>query len=178
MNAYLEYDPNIFRGKIILLPCDDPEWSNFAKFFALHFMDYGIKKLVSTSYAADSKTTNTVYRPTLLETEAPQFDAAKTRAHGKLFVLDRKDVNGDGVVNIDDLEWRYLDGDGDFRSDEVTALRDEADIIITNPPFSLFREFIIWLDQGDKRFAIIATTSAITYREVIPLIQKNRRGGY
>lgn len=89
-------------------------------------------------------------------------------------MLEQKDVNGDLAVDIDDLEWSYLDGAGDFRGDEVTALRDEADIVITNPPFSLFREFIVWLDQGDKCFAIIGSTSAITYREVFPLIQKNR----
>lgn len=90
MNAYLEYHPDVFRDKIILLPCDDPEWSNFAKFFALHFMDYGIKKLVSTSYAADSKPADIVYQPTLFETEAPQYDAAKTRATESCSCLNRR----------------------------------------------------------------------------------------
>lgn len=174
MNAYLEYDPDVFRGKTILLPCDDPEWSNFAKFFALHFTDYGIKKLISTSYAADSKPPDIPYQPTLFEAEDPKYDAVKSHANGKKFVLEAKDLNGDGVVNIDDLRWEYLDGDGDFRSAEVTALRDEADIVITNPPFSLFREFLAWLVDGGVRFSIIGSTNATTYKEVFPLIRENR----
>lgn len=174
MNAYLEYDPDVFRGKVILLPCDDPEWSNFTKFFALHFVDYGIKKLISTSYAPNSNPAGAYYTPTLFETEDPQYDAAKTRANGKLFVLEPQDVSGDGVINIDDLQWKYLDGDGDFRSDEVTRLRDEADIVITNPPFSLFREFMAWIVEANKAFAIIGSGNAVTYVEVFPLIKANR----
>ena len=173
MNAYLDYDPDVFRDKTILLPCDDPEWSNFAKFFALHFHDYGLKKLIATSYAPDSNPDLPSYQPTLFETEAPQFDATKTHSNGKLFVLDR-DINGDGIINIDDLQWEYLDGEGDFRSKEVTALRDEADIIITNPPFSLFREFVGWLRTGKKQFAIIGNGNAVTYKEVFPLIKANQ----
>lgn len=174
MNAYIEYDPDVFRGKVILLPCDDPEWSNFTKFFAIHFVDYGIKTLISTSYAPNSNPAGQYYTPTLFETDDPQFDEAKTRANGKLFVLEAKDVNQDGVINIDDLRWRYLDGDGDFRSDEVTKLRDEADIIITNPPFSLFRDFLAWLVESGSRFAVIGNSNAVTYKEVFPLIQQNR----
>jgi hypothetical protein len=174
MNAYLEYDPDVFRGKVILLPCDDPEWSNFAKFFALHFADYGIKKLISTSYAPDSKPSNIPYQPTLFETENPRFDPTKTRTRGKKFVLEGKDINNDGVVNIEDLQWDYLDGDGDFRSEEVTALRNEADIVITNPPFSLFREFVAWLVEGEVKFSIIGNMNAITYKEVFPLIRDNK----
>jgi len=122
MNAYRELEPDLFRDKVVLLPCDDPEWSNFAKFFALHFMDYGIKKLISTSYAANSKPAAFEYQPTLFEAEAPHFDETRTRTNGKMFVLEPQDVNGDGVVNIDDLCWSYLEGDGDFRSAEITAL--------------------------------------------------------
>ena len=174
MNAYLEYDPDVFRDKVVLLPCDDPEWSNFAKFFALHFTDYGLKKLISTSYAPDSKPVSISYQPTLFEKEAPQFDAALTRTNGKMFVLTRDDVNDDGVVNIGDLQWSYLNGDGDFRSDEVTALRDEADIVVTNPPFSLFREFVTWLLDGGVKYSIIGSSNATTYKEIFPLIQNNQ----
>lgn len=174
MNAYLEYDPDVFRGKVVLLPCDDPEWSNFAKFFALHFTEYGIKKLISTSYAPDRKPSSLPYRPTQFETSAPHFDPKLTRSNGKKFVLEQADISGDGKVNIEDLQWEYLDGDGDFRSDEVTALRDEADIVITNPPFSLFREFIAWLVAGDVKFAVIGNINAITYKEVFPLIRTNK----
>jgi hypothetical protein len=104
MNAYLEYDPDLFRDKIVLLPCDDPEWSNFAKFFALHFTEYGLKKLISTSYAPDSNPALFSYQPTLFELNDPQFDETKTHANGKKFVLEAKDINDDGVVNIDDLQ--------------------------------------------------------------------------
>jgi hypothetical protein len=174
MNAYIEYDADVFRDKVIFLPCDDPEWSNFTKYFALHFTDYGLKKLISTSYAPDSNPWNANYQPTLFESASPAFDATKTRANGKKFILDSRDINGDGVINIDDLEWEYLEGDGDFRSDEVTALRDQADIVITNPPFSLFREFVAWLVDADRKFAVIANSQATTYREIFPLIKNNR----
>lgn len=174
MNAYLEYDPDVFRDKTILLPCDDPEWSNFAKFFALHFGDYGIKRLISTSYAADSKPDSIPYQPTLFETENPNYDPSRTRTNGKMFILDRTDVNGDGVVNIEDLRWQYLEGDGDFRSDEVTALRDEADIVITNPPFSLFREFVSWLVDGGVQFSIIGSRNAVTTKDLFALIKANK----
>ena len=174
MNAYLEYDPDVFRNKVILLPCDDPEWSNFAKFFALHFTDYGLKKLISTSLAADSNPHGEFYQPTSFEVDDPKYDADKTRSHGKKFVLEPTDVSGDGIINIDDLRWEYLEGDGDFRSPEVTALRDDADIVITNPPFSLWREFVAWIVEGGKTFTIIGNSNATTYKEIFPLIQANR----
>jgi len=172
INAYIEYDPDVFRGKTILLPCDDPEWSNFTKFFAQNFENFGLKKLISTSYAIESKRIRE-WEPTLFETTNPNFDADKSKTNGKIFVLER-DVNGSGKIDIDDLEWQYLEGDGDFRSDEVRRLRDEADIIITNPPFSLFREFLAWLVEGGKKFSIIGNMNAVTYKEVFPLIRENR----
>ena len=172
INAYLEYNPNVFRGKTVLLPCDDPEWSNFTKFFAQNFEAYGLKKLISTSYAVESKKIKE-WKPTLFETESPYYDADKSRTHGKIFVLD-EDINGDGRFNINDLQWSYLKGDGDFRSDEVKALRDEADIIITNPPFSLFREFVAWIMEAEKKFIILGNFNAISYKEFFPYIKENR----
>ncbi len=173
INAYLEFDPDVFRGKTVLLPCDDPEWSNFTLYFAQHFQTLGLKKLISTSYAPESKKYKTPYQPSLFEQDAPQFDPNKTSVRGKIFVLDH-DIDGDGRIDFHDLEWRYLDGDGDFRSDEVTRLRDEADIIVTNPPFSLFREFLAWIVEADKKFVIIGNMNALTYREVFPLIKDNK----
>ena len=173
MNAYLEFNPDVFRDATILLPCDDPEWSNFTKYFAQRFQDLGLKKLISTSYAPNSKPKDIPYQPTLFELDSPDFDEEKTYENGKIFVLTR-DMTGDNVINVDDLEWSYLEGDGDFRSDEVTKLRDEADIIITNPPFSLFREFLAWVVQGQKKFALIGNMNAITYKEVFPLIKNNQ----
>ena len=173
INAYLDYDPNVFRGKTVLLPCDDPEWSNFTKFFAQNFELLGLNKLISTSYAPESKKYKTPTQLTLFETESPQFDAAKSQTHGKIFVLTR-DVTGDNRIDINDLEWQYLEGDGDFRSKEIKELRDEADIIVTNPPFSLFREFVVWLMESGKQFIIIGNLNAISYKEVFPLIKENR----
>ena len=172
MNAYLEYNPDVFRGKTILLPCDDPEWSNFTKFFAQNFESFGIKKLISTSYAVESKKIKD-WQPTLFETESPYYDADKSRTNGKIFILD-EDINNDGRFNINDLHWSYLEGDGDFRSDEVKALRDEADVIITNPPFSLFREFMAWIMEADKQFSVIGNKNGISYKEIFPLIKDNK----
>jgi hypothetical protein len=174
MGAYLEFAPDVFRDKVILLPCDDPEWSNFTKYFALHFAELGIRKLISTSYAPNSKPSEIDYQPSLFEVEDPKFDKVKTLSRGKKFMLENKDLTGDGVINIEDLKWEYLAGDGDFRSDEVTALRDAADIIVTNPPFSLFREFLAWLIEGDVKFSMIGPRGSLTYKDVFPLVLDGR----
>jgi len=173
MNAYLEYDPNVFKNKTILLPADDPEWSNFTKFFAQNFERFGLKKLISTSYAYESKKITEPYQLSLFESESPKFDKDKTKVKGKIFVLD-KDENKSGKIDIEDLQWDYLEGDGDFRSDEVKKLRDESDIIITNPPFSLFREFVNWILEKDKKFIIIGHQNATSYKEIFPLIKDNK----
>ena len=89
-----------------------------------------------------------VHQPSTFERQSIQFDEKKTKAHGKIFILDH-DTNNNGKIDIEDLEWKYLEGDGDFRSNEVKRLRDESDIIVTNPPFSLFREFLAWILEGD-----------------------------
>ena len=173
INAYLDYDPDVFRGKTVLLPCDDPEWSNFTKFFAQNFELLGLRKLISTSYAPESKKYKLPYQPTLFETQQPYFNPDKSKTNGKIFVLER-DVTGDNRINIEDLQWQYLEGDGDFHSKEIRKLRDEADIIVTNPPFSLFREFVAWLMEAGKLFVIIGTMNAISYKEIFPLLMQNR----
>ena len=183
INAYLDYDPDVFRGKTVLLPCDDPEWSNFTKFFAQNFELLSLKKLISTSYAPESKKYKMPYQPTLFETVQPYYDVDKSKTHGKIFVLER--IVADCVsqsenkalptrIDINDLEWQYLEGDGDFRSKEIRKLRDEADIIVTNPPFSLFREFVAWLMEAGKKFVIIGNMNAISYKEIFPLIMHNK----
>ena len=175
MQAYIDYNPDVFRDKTILLPCDDPKTSNFTKFFAANFQLFGIKKLISTSYAPDAKKAKYDIAPSLFPDEEndPKYDPSKWQTKGKIFVLDR-DVNGDSHINIDDLQWNYIEGDGDFRSREVMSLRDEADIIITNPPFSMFREFLKWIMDAGKQFSIIGNMNAITYKEVFPLIKDNK----
>lgn len=172
INAYLDYNPDTFRNKTVLLPCDDPEWSNFTKFFAQNFERLGLKRLISTSYAVESKKYK-YYEPSLFETESPNYDADKTRVKGKIFELTN-DTNQNGRIDIDDLEWHYMESDGDFRNKEVCKLRDEADIIVTNPPFSLFREFLAWLIESRKQFLIIGNINAISYKEVFPLIKENK----
>ena len=184
INAYLDYDANTFRGKTVLLPCDDPEWSNFTLFFAQNFERLGLKKLISTSYAPESKTAK---YGSLFAYAASQSDETPKNERGKIFVLDH-DVNANGRIDFEDMEWGYLKGDGDFRSEEVRRLRDEADVIVTNPPFSMFREFLAWImDDRDlatkntkkrkgkmKQFLIIGNMNAITYKEAFPLIMGNK----
>lgn len=166
LNAYLEYNPDTFRNKTVLLPCDDPEWSNFTRFFAQNFDRLGLKKLISTSYAEGSNSN--------IENQLSIFDFIPEgdlkEKNGRIFTLTRRNKH----VDINDLKWKYLDGNGDFRSDEVKKLRDEADIIITNPPFSLFRDFISWINETNKDFLIIGNVNAITYKEVFPLIKENK----
>lgn len=171
--AYLEFNPNAFRGKTILMPCDDPEWSNFTKFFAQNFVRFGLKKLISTSYAPDSKNYKNSYQPTLFEVNDPKYDKNKTVKNGKIFTLTH-DKSGDGIIDVDDLEWKYLNDDGDFNSPEIKKLRDEADFIITNPPFSLFRDFLAWVVQANKRFLVIGNINAITYKELFPLVKADK----
>ena len=174
INAYLEYDPNVFKDKTILLPCDDPEWSNFTKFFAQNFDNLGLKKLISTSYARASKLKKygqmDLFEDTDYITKDPNYQSNIDAEKGKIFTLTRKNKK----VDINDLKWEYLDGDGDFRSDEIKKLRDEADYIITNPPFSMFREFISWVKESSKGFLVIGNINAITYKEVFPLIKENK----
>ena len=149
MQAYLEYDPDVFRGKTVLLPCDDPEVSNFTKYFALNFNKLGLKKLISTSYVPCRK--------------------------GRIYVTEQGANLDDGAsLSKGYLKWDYLEGDGDFRSEEVTKLRDESGIVITNPPYSLFREFVAWLIEGNVEFAVIGNVNAATCKEVFPLFKENR----
>ncbi|EQA3577862.1 adenine-specific methyltransferase EcoRI family protein [Enterococcus faecalis] len=205
VNAYIEYNPNVFRDKTLLLPADDPFESNFFKFFATKFNEYGLKKLIATSYAP-SPIVNT--QLTLLPELVPEKEIEQTRDKQiteayKIELNEVVDENGTGTVNIDDVITRllkekevidsggtssilsYLKGDnnpdginnfsaGDFRSQEVSKLRKEADIIITNPPFSLFREFLEWITPNEKQFLIIGNMNAITYKEVFPLIKDNK----
>lgn len=176
INAYLEYNPDTFRDKTVLLPCDDPEWSNFTRFFAQNFDRLGLKKLISTSYATESKIAHEYIQLSItdfltdFETSSPQYDETISPKRGKIFTLTRRNKK----IDINDLQWKYLDGDGDFRSKEVTDLRDESDIIVTNPPFSLFREFIAWIMEADKKCLVIGNINCITYKEFFPLIQNNK----
>lgn len=175
MMAYWVHNKDVFKDKTILLPCDDPEWSQFTRFFARNFEQYQIKKLISTSYAQASNAAIDTHQPAQEELELEDYDAERSWTRGRKFVLERGvDLTGDGQIDLDDLQWEYLDGDGDFRSEEVTALRDEADMVFTNPPFSLYREFVAWLIDGDVQYSIIGSKNSITYKEIFPLIRDNK----
>ncbi len=168
MNAYIEFNKDVFCNKIVLCPCDDPEWSNFTKYFAANFERLGIKKLISTSYVKSAGSRQL----TLLEKDSPKYNEKKHDNNGKLFILDR-DIDGSGHIDSDDIQFEYLDGDGDFRSEEVSKLLEESDIVVTNPPFSLFRDFIKWIMNAKKKFIIIGNINCATYKEVFPLIKDN-----
>ena len=173
--AYLEYNPDVFRGKIVLCPCDDPYESNFFKYFALKFNEFGLKKLIATCYAGSP----------IANRELSLFDeeSAETKTTKSPHKIEITDINNGGAVNLSDVQLLLaqdrnlltrLKGNGDFRSKEIKQLRDEADIIITNPPFSLFREFLAWIMEANKQFSIIGNVNAITYRETFPLLKENK----
>ena len=172
VNSYISYDPDVFKGKTVLLPCDDPEWSQFTRYFVTNFQRLGLKKLISTSYAPGART-----KITLLDilSSSPEYDVKKQETHGRVLTLTDDDLLDDSsYVDVDSMKWSYLEGTGDFRSKEVTALRDEADVIVTNPPFSLFREFLTWIEDGGKKFLIVGNENAIGYKTVFPLIKDNK----
>ena len=156
VDAYLEYNPNVFKGKTVLLPCDDPEWSNFTKFFVQNFEKFGLKKLISTCYIKNNCQADLFENDDCLQ---------NFNSHGKILTITKDNLNS---------KWDYLTGDGDFRSSEIKALRDESDFIITNPPFSLFRVFVSWIFETDKKFLIIGNMNAVTCKEVFPLIKDNK----
>lgn len=155
-----------FRGATVLCNCDDPFESNFFKFFVLNFNRLGLKKLIATCYEGSAVAE---YR----DGKAKPYKAVVTTVH---------DTTGDGGVDMEDVrnlfelgenELAELEGDGDFRSEECLALLDEADIVVTNPPFSLFREYVAVLMEYGKKFIIIGNKNAITYKEIFPLLKDN-----
>ncbi len=185
VEAYLEFNPGTFRDKIVYCNCDDPFESNFFKYFAANFNKLGLKKLISTSY--DGSPIASAQLPLLEYTDGSPSRRKKPKAIA--VILDHvKDEDGDGAANIDDVKL-FLernkaarkplmeDGEysgGDFRSAECIALLKEADIVVTNPPFSLFREYVAQLVEHEKKFLIIGTVQAITYTEIFPLIKSDK----
>ena len=143
----LKHYKNHFAGKVVYCNCDDARESNFFRFFQKKFNDYGLKKLVTTSYNEDG--------------------------HGSLLVYEG-DTNGNGKLDDNEVKVSELNGNGDFRSEECIELLKESDIVVTNPPFSLFRDYIATLVQYDKKFLVIGNQNAITYKEIFPLIKENK----
>lgn len=171
INVHTAFDPDMFRGKTVLCPCDDPaeDGSNFCVFFQESFRRLGLKKLICTSYAKSSGNKQLG----LFEENSPQYDADKHETHGRVYIMTEPKDKSDPEYFSGFRDWHYLEGDGDFRSPEVTAFRDEADIIVSNPPFSLFRAFIEWVQPKKRKFAVIGSQNAITYKEIFPLIKDN-----
>ncbi len=182
VESYLEYDPNAFKGKVIYSNCDDPFESNFFRYFVLNFNRLGLKRLISTSYKP-SPVANTQLRlfgddKTLTKSKGrPKVTA------NKFIINEVGDIDGDGSFTLEDIakqlranknnEWTPLEGEGDFRSDECVELLKQSDIVVTNPPFSLFREYVGQLMVYKKSFLILGSMNAITYKEIFPLIKKN-----
>jgi hypothetical protein len=184
VEAYLEFDPDTFRGKVVYCNCDDPFESNFFKYFAANFNKLGLKKLITTSYDGSPIAGQGTLFP-----EYNEGNGKRQKPKALAVILDHvKDEDGDGAVNIDDVELflkrnkaarTALKGDdnypgGDFRSAECIALLKQADIIVTNPPFSLFREYVGQLVEYSKKFLILGNQNAITYKEIFRLIKDNK----
>lgn len=187
IEAYLEYDKNTFRDKTVYCNCDDPLESNFFGFFADNFNRLGLKRLITTSYKP-SPIANTLFDLSLYDTDKSAKGREKDFA-ARFIIDDVGDYNGDGNIDRRDLfeqlkanknnEWQKLRGDskwsaGDFRSDECVELLKQSDIVVTNPPFSLFREYVGQLMEHEKDFVIIGSMNAITYKEIFPLIKDNK----
>lgn len=174
----LKYYKNQFKGKIIYCNADDPYESNFFKYFASNFNALGLKKLIATSYAGSPVIGGQL---SLFDMEGTK--SAKRKEPIKIEINKVEDLNDDGAVNMADIEWllkndanvsSVLKGDGDFRSEESIELLKQADIVVTNPPFSLFREYVAQLEKYKKKFLIIGNQNAITYKEIFKLIKENK----
>lgn len=175
-----------FKGKVVLCNCDDPFESNFFKYFALNFNPLGLKKLIATCYSG-SPIAGGEYQPSLFDDDVDENTGRHRRAY-KAVVNVFRDTTGDGGLDMDDIrnlldsgenELTELHGDGtygagDFRSRECLELLDEADIVVTNPPFSLFREYVATLMEHGKKFVIVGNQNAITYKEAFPLLRDDR----
>jgi len=183
VEAYLEYNPDVFRDKIVYCNCDDPFESNFFRYFVLNFERIGLKQLITTSYKP-SPVANRQLKLFGDDKALPQTKGRPKITANKFIINEVGDIDGDGEFSLKDValqlkqnkhnEWSPLDGDGDFRSDESISLLLQSDIVVTNPPFSLFRDYLKQLVDYDKKFLIIANINAITYKEVFPLIKENK----
>lgn len=171
----LKHYKDQLRGKVVYCNCDDPFESNFFKYFASKFNDLKLKKLITTSYSGSP----------IIGGQLPLFEVAGSKGKQplKIEIKEVPDTNKDGAINIDDVEHLLkhdkntvtpLKGNGDFRSDECIELLKKADIVVTNPPFSLFREYVAQLVEYNKKFLILGQQGAVIYKEFFPLIKENK----
>ena len=192
IGAYLDYDPNVFRDKTVYCNCDDPFESNFFRYFVLNFDMLGLKRLITTSYRPSPiANTELVLQQALFPgygeriVSKPEESKGRPKVTANRFIINEVgDINGDDEFNLKDIaeqlrankhnEWAPLEENGDFRSRECIDLLKQSDIVVTNPPFSLFREYVKQLFEYEKNFVIIGSMNAITYKEVFPLIKENK----
>ena len=169
----LKHYRSFFNGKTVFCNCDDPYESNFFKYFALNFNALCLKKLIATCYSASP----------VMGRELPLFDRMNGKKAYKIEITEVVDANNDGAVDLSDVEYlikngkntlSILDENGDFRSAECVELLKQADVVVTNPPFSLFREYVAQLIEYNKKFIIIANKNSITYKEIFKLVKENR----
>jgi hypothetical protein len=180
IEAEMRHYRDEFKGKVILCNCDDPYESNFFKYFALNFNHLGLKKLIATSYSGSSVAGAQL---SIFDVKGIYLEKGATEPAYKIEITEVNDQNADGAFDLSDVDYLIknqknalapLDGDGDFRSEECIVLLREADIVVTNPPFSLFREYITQLVDHKKNFIIIGNQNAITCKEIFPLIRDNK----
>lgn len=183
IESYMEYNSDVFRNKVVYCNCDDPFESNFFRYFVLNFNRIGLKQLITTSYKP-SPIANTQ-----LELFGDDKTLIKSKGRPKItankFIINKvHDIDSNGEFNLKDVamqlktnkhnEWQPLDGEGDFRSDECISLLKQSDIVVTNPPFSLFREYVKQLFDYNKKFVIIGNKNTVTNKEIFPLFKENR----
>ena len=180
IEAELKHYRKHFKDKIVFCNCDDPYESNFFKYFAMNFNFLGLKKLIATCYKGSPITYTQL---NLFGNEDTVTADTKEKKSYKIEITEVVDANGDGAVDLTDIEYllqnnkntlSLLKGDGDFRSEECVELLKECDIVTTNPPFSLFREYVAQLIEFDKKFIILSNMNAITYKEIFPLLKDNK----
>ena len=183
IEKYLDYNPNTFRNKVVYCNCDDPFESNFFRYFVLNFNKLGLKRLITTSYKP-SPVANTQLG-LFGDDKTLKKEKGRSKITANKFIINEvKDMDSDGEFNLKDVakqlkanknnEWTPLHGDGDFRSDECVALLKQSDIVVTNPPFSLFREYVKQLCEHEKKFLIIGNINCITYKEIFHKIKNNQ----
>lgn len=183
IEAYLDYDKDTFKDMVVYCNCDDPFESNFFRYFVLNFKRLGLKQLITTSYKP-SPVANTQIALFGDDATLPPVKGRAKLTANKFVINDVGDTDNDGQFNLSDIaeqlkankhnEWTPLEGDGDFRSDECIELLKQADIVVTNPPFSLFREYVKQLTDHNKKFLIIGNIGAVSYKEIFPLIKGNK----
>ncbi|MDD4157329.1 MAG: adenine-specific methyltransferase EcoRI family protein [Candidatus Cloacimonetes bacterium] len=176
----MKYYKAHFKNKVVFCNCDDPYESNFFKYFAINFNYLGLKKLIATCYDSSPVSGEQL---SLFDIPSIKMDLSKNKKAYKIEITEVEDLNNDGAINMSDVEYllknkknilTMLKEDGDFRSNESVELLRESDIVVTNPPFSLFREYIAQLVEYNKRFIVLGNQNAITYKEIFPLLKDNK----